>query len=423
MAATEQGTGRGQPDAPEATEVARGAQQPGAAQDRRVAAARAPVRVPGLGSDRFTAIYRIAQPPEDAAEAAEKLCVEQTVEFPADLLPPGDIPDQIVGRVESLLARNDGATEVRVSFARAIAGRGLAGLLNVVFGNISLVPGVRLERLELCDAQLQARSGPRFGTSGLRALWDAERRALVCTAVKPMGLSPAALADLAHRLALGGVDLIKDDHGLNDQPFCPFEERVTRCAEAVAEANQRTGGRTRYAANVTAPPAEVHDRARFAVQAGAGALLICPGLTGFDTMAALAADDSLGVPVLAHPALLGAYTVHSDHGLSHRFLYGELMRLAGADVSIFPNFGGRFSFSPAQCRDIMAGTTAALGPIRPILPSPAGGMRLDNVAQMRAFYGDDVMLLIGGDLHRHGDLIAACRRFCLEARRVGDADA
>ena len=57
-----------------------------------------------------------------------------------------------------------------------------------------------------------------------------------------MGLSATDLAELAYRFALGGIDLIKDDHGLTNQPFCPFEERVRRCAEAVARRTARPAG-------------------------------------------------------------------------------------------------------------------------------------------------------------------------------------
>ena len=97
--------------------------------------------------------------------------------------------------------------------------------------------------------------GPRFGRAGIRALLDVADRPLLGTALKPMGLSAADLADLAYQLALGGVDIIKEDHGLTDQPFAPFDERVPRCAEAVALANRQTGYRCLYVPNITAPAA------------------------------------------------------------------------------------------------------------------------------------------------------------------------
>ena len=109
-----------------------------------------------------------------------------------------------------------------------------------------------------------------FGRAGLRELTGAADRPLLSTALKPMGLAPADLAELAYRFALGGIDLIKDDHGLTNQTFCPFEERLARCTEAVAKANRETGGRSIYLPNVTAAPEEMRRRARLANQAGAG---------------------------------------------------------------------------------------------------------------------------------------------------------
>ena len=58
----------------------------------------------------------------------------------------------------------------------------------------------------------------------------------------------------------------------------------------------------------------VHARAMFAKAAGAGAVLMLPGLTGFDSMVQLARDDAFALPILAHPAMLGS---HVRAGFSH----------------------------------------------------------------------------------------------------------
>jgi ribulose-bisphosphate carboxylase large chain len=71
-----------------------------------------------------------------------------------------------------------------------------------------------------------------------------------------------------------------------------------------------------------------------------------PGITGFDSMVQLAKDDEFALPIIAHPALLGS---HVRAGFSHQVLFGTLCRLAGADASIFPNYGGRFGFSQVGC--------------------------------------------------------------------------
>lgn len=372
---------------------------------------RNPVRVPTCG-DRIVARYGIDAPPDEAFAIARDLCVEQTVEFPADLLPPGDIPTNIVGHIECLRDLPDGATEAVVDYAVETVGAELSQLLNVLFGNSSLKPGIRLNSFELPDSLLASFLGPRFGRVGLRRLFDAPDRPLICSALKPMGLGPAALAELAGQFARGGVDFIKDDHGLADQPFCRFEQRVGRVAEAVAKANAETGGRTRYAPNVSAPHDQMPQRARFARENGAGGLLVAPGLVGFDAMRRLAEDDAIGLPVLGHPALLGSFVTSPKQGIDHSALFGQLFRLAGADATIFPHHGGRFSFSARECQRLVAGTRVAMTGIAPIFPVPAGGMALDRFDEIRAFYGRDVMLLIGGNLHRHPDgLEAACRAF------------
>ena len=376
-----------------------------------------------LSGDRFAATYRLRGSEDEAAATAADICIEQTVEFPADLVERADIRDQVFGRVRSLRRIDGECCEAVIEFAVEIAGGELTQLLNVLFGNISLEPGIRLVGLDLPPSLLRSFAGPRFGRRGLRALLGAGARPLVCTALKPMGLSPTELADQAHRYALGGIDLIKEDHGLADQPFCPFEERVQRCAEAVERANRESGSGCLYLPNVTAPADRVVDRARFARDAGAGGLLVAPGLTGFDTMRRLAADDDIDLPILGHPALLGGLGLRPDEGMSHGVLYGLIQRLAGADGCIFPSYGGRFSFTPDDCLDLVHGAGADLGDLRRLFPVPAGGMSLQRVPEMVRFYGRDVILLIGGDLHRHGpDLTASCREFSRLVRDVPATD-
>lgn len=364
-----------------------------------------------LSGERFAATYRLRCSPEEAEARARAIAVEQTIEFPAELVRDAAIRDQIIGQVAEIRLLGPQQVEVVIEYAVECAGRELTQLLNVLFGNVSIQPGVRLVDVALSPTLAALYPGPRVGQAGLRerlGVWD---RPLLCTAIKPMGLSPESLAELAYQLARGGMDLIKDDHGLADQPFCPFAERVARCAEAVARANAETGGDALYLPNVTAPTGVSQERAHLAKAAGAGGVLFAPGLGGFDMLRALSQDDALDLPILAHPALLGSFTAHPDHGLSHRVLYGQLMRLAGADASIFPSWGGRFAFTRDECLDLVAGATEPLAGLKPIFPTPGGGMRLDRVGELLEVYGRDCILLIGGDLHQGGRLVENCARF------------
>ncbi|MCA9920425.1 MAG: hypothetical protein KC445_20860 [Anaerolineales bacterium] len=365
-----------------------------------------------LSGERFTIIYKISGDEATARAKAEDICIEQTIEFPAALIGEDDIREQIFGRVDSFTPLDVGHFEVAISYAVEISGFELTQLLNVIFGNISIKPGIRVERLMLPESLLAAFKGPRFGRTGLREFLGVGERPLLCTALKPMGLTAQGLAEYAYQFALGGIDMIKDDHGLADQSFSPFEARVTLCAEAVARANAETGFNSVYVPNITAPIDQMMAKAQFAKQAGAGGLLISPGLAGLDSLRQLADADEIALPILSHPAFLGSYVIHPDSGISHYALFGQIVRLAGADATIYPNYGGRFSFSQAECQSIVEGTAVSMHHLKPIFPAPGGGMRIDRVAEMRQFYGSDVVYLIGGDLHRRGeDLVANGRSF------------
>jgi ribulose-bisphosphate carboxylase large chain len=364
-----------------------------------------------FSGDRFSVTYRLFGGEKDARAKAEDICIEQTVEFPADEVPEGIIRDHVFGRIESFERYDNESFKAVISYAVEIAAGELTQFLNVVFGNSSIKPGIRVEHLDLPESLLRSFKGPRFGRAGLRSLLNVPTRPLLSTALKPMGLSSQELADLAYRFALGGMDIVKDDHGLTDQSCSPFEERVERCAEAVRKGNQETGQRSLYIVNITAPNSEVMKRAMIAKNAGAGGLMVAPGLIGFDLMRELAEDNSFALPVLTHPALQGSF-VTGKGGISHGVIFGQLARLAGADATIFPNFGGRFSFSREECKEIADETLASMGHLKPIFPAPGGGMNLDRVPEMIETYGRDVIFLIGGGLFKHSpDLVENCRHF------------
>lgn len=363
-----------------------------------------------LSQKRFSVVYRLAGPEKEAYEKALDICLEQTVEFPDALVPSGMIREHILGRIEDFTPRPEGGFTAVISYAQELAGGDLTQLLNVIFGNISIKPGIRVERLDLPDDLLRRFRGPRFGRRGVRDRLGVFGRPLLCSALKPLGLSAAGLAELAYRFALGGIDIIKDDHGLADQEFADFRRRVELCAAAVERANRETGGSSLYMPNVTATFEAILDRARFAKEHGAGGLLIAPGLTGLDAMRRLADEDEIALPVFSHPAFLGTFVLHPESGVSHRVMFGQLARLAGADAVIFPNFGGRFSFTPEECRSIVSGTEMPMDPLAPVFPCPGGGMSLQRIPEMLAIYGRDVVFLIGGGLFTHGpDLIENCR--------------
>jgi ribulose-bisphosphate carboxylase large chain len=299
-----------------------------------------------------------------------------------------------------------------ISYANSSSGFELTQWLNVIFGNSSIKAGIKVMELSPSAALLAHFPGPRYGIAGLREIVGVAEKPLLCTALKPMGQSPTQLAQMAYQFAKGGIDIIKDDHGLSDQPFCPFKPRVEACAHAVAQANRESGRQCIYVPNVSAGYAELLPRAYDAQQAGAGGLMVAPGLTGFDALHFLATAPNLKLPLLAHPALLGSFVTSPDNGIDHALLFGTLARMAGADASIYPNYGGRFGFSQTECERIAHACRTPLGNYPPIFPTPGGGMNLHRVPELLRFYGNDVLFLIGGALYsRSPDLSDNARYF------------
>jgi len=297
---------------------------------------------------------------------------------------------------------------VEIDYPGGVFDGGAAQLLNVLFGNSSLQPDVELLDVALPDRELARYGGPRFGIAGLRAAAGVADRPLTCAALKPIGLSPDEFAGLAEIFARGGIDVVKDDHGLADQPSAPFEERVRACQGALARVADATGRRTLYVAHVSGPPDRILAQIEFATEAGAGAVMIEPMIAGLPFFHDLV-RRRLEIPLLAHPALAGATRMAPD------VLLGRLFRLLGADAVIFPHPGGRFRYTEDICRRLADRMREPWNGLRSALPVPAGGMPVERVGEIVRFYGRDVMLLLGGSLYLAGEKLGDRTREFVEA--------
>ena len=362
---------------------------------------------------RFTVSYFVRAVDEAEARArALDIALEQTVEIPRNAVPKGYVEDEILGRLETLEKDPAGRPGflAGISYSEDDVGGDFLQFLNIVFGNSSIKPGLKVDDIGLSPGIRDLCRGPRHGIAGLRARAGIADGPLLMSAIKPVGLTTAALACLARDFALGGMHYVKDDHGLVDQKTSPFTERLRACVEAVGEANARSGGRATFVPNVTGPATVIIERAKKAQEAGAGAVMIAPALAGYDVVRTLAADPDFTLPIVSHPAFSGANVVSPDCGFSHRAFFGTLHRLMGADAVVYPNFGGRFGFTRDECLSIAHACAADMGGPKAIVPAPGGGMTFARVPEMRETYGNDVMYLVGGALLQEPDLVAACQR-------------
>lgn len=162
------------------------------------------------------------------------------------------IAERILGHVEDIRKAQPGVYYAVISYLPEAVESDFTEFLNMLFGNVSLLPGIRLMSIELPEAMESTFNGPKFGQTGLRELCGVPRGPILMSAVKPLGRSAEELARMAGELALGGCPIIKDDHSLFDQRWAPFADRVRAMADAVHDANAQTGGHS--STWQTAPP-------------------------------------------------------------------------------------------------------------------------------------------------------------------------
>jgi ribulose-bisphosphate carboxylase large chain len=351
------------------------------------------------------AVYHVRCEAHAIEERARAIAVEQSVEMPVAAIDDAFVREEIVGQVAGIRELAHGSFEVRISLAGATVGGDPGQLINMLFGNTSLHPDVALHDVELPPDLVTMFGGPRHGLSGLRRRVAAPARALTCTALKPQGLPAGRLAALARRFAQGGIDYVKDDHGLADQAYSPFAERVA----AIATALRQAGATTHYVPSLSGDLDAVRGQIALARGAGIDTVMAAPMILGLANFHRLVREFS-DIAFIAHPTLAGA-------AMAPPLLFGKLFRMLGADAVIFPNHGGRFGYSAQTCRQLAATALSDWHGLRPCVPVPAGGMTRDRVPEMLDFYGTDIMLLIGGALLEAGpQLETATAAFVAEVR-------
>jgi ribulose-bisphosphate carboxylase large chain len=339
---------------------------------------------------RLAVIYHVRSDARAIEARAQAIAVEQSVEMPLSAIEDRQILDEIVGRVEDITALSPGRYAVRIALSRATIGEEPGQLINMLFGNTSLQEDVILHDAELPSDLVTRHGGPTFGLAGLRARAGAGNRALTCSALKPQGLSPGRLAQLAARFARGGIDYVKDDHGIADQAYSPLAARCAAVAAALRAVERETGNRTRYVPSLTGDLDALRAQIAAAKNAGIDTVMVQPMIMGLSNFARLVAENR-ELAFFAHPTLAGTR-------IAPPLLFGKLFRMLGADALVFPNYGGRFGYSPDLCRELARTALADWHGLKPAVPVPAGGMTIDRVGEMLDFYGSDVMLLIGGAL-------------------------
>jgi 2,3-diketo-5-methylthiopentyl-1-phosphate enolase len=308
----------------------------------------------------------------------------------------------------------DRYADIRIAYPDANFSRDIPALLVTVFGKLSMDGKIKLTDLSFSSDFLSAFPGPKFGVQGVRQLLGVHDRPLLMSIFKSViGHDLSALREQFYLQAAGGVDLIKDDEILFENPLTPIEKRVEACMQAAAQAKRETGQELLYAVNLTGPTFGLLEQARKAIAAGANALLFNVLAYGFDALSELSRHPDIQVPIMAHPALAGAFYPSAYHGISANVLLGKLMRLAGADLVLFPSPYGSVVMPREEnmaIKEVLLTEQAdsyiyqpekdAL-PLKTSFPVPSAGIHPGLVPLILKDFGDQVIVNAGGGIHGH----------------------
>jgi len=366
---------------------------------------------------------------KDLQRKAEAIAVGMTVGSWTDL--PAAKQDELrpflgeAAGVQPLETLPNGETRgtITVSYPARNFTADIPSLLTGIFGKLSMDGKIKLVDVQFPESFLSAFPGPKYGIDGLRERLGAHGRPLLMSIFKScLGLPFDDLKTQFRAQALGGVDLVKDDEIFFADDRAPFLERIKAFGQIAAEAEQVTGKPMLYAANLTGPTHELLDRAKRAVEAGAHCLLFNVLAYGFDVLHRLAADPDVRVPIMAHPALAGAFYPSPDYGIASPLLLGKLMRVAGADLVLFPSPYGSVALDKGEALQLAANLTETREGLRRSFPVPSAGIHPGLVPQLFADFGTDQVVNAGGGIHGHpGGATAGAQAFvaAMEAAAAG----
>ena len=278
----------------------------------------------------------------------------------------------------------------------------IPSLLTMLFGKVSLDGRIKLLDVKLPPEMLAQTPGPKFGVAGMRRATRVIGRPLAMAIFKPcVGLTAEELGDMFYKTALGGADLIKDDEILPDIAIAPAENRLEACLAASDRASRETGQKTLYAINLTGRLDSLHAKARRLASQGANCFLLNVLSYGYGALEMLARDAQLKVPVMAHPALAGGISSSPEYGISYKVTLGTLMRIAGADIVLFPSSYGTMALPQEEAFSIRDALTRPMDAVPAALPGPSAGIHPGLVPQIIRDYGRDVIVNAGGGVHGH----------------------
>jgi|UniRef100_A0A7C3QWG0 ribulose-bisphosphate carboxylase large chain len=275
----------------------------------------------------------------------------------------------------------------------------LYGLLLSIAGEISclnILKTIELTDFVLPSSLVDRLPGPRFGLEGIKKARKNVERPLFITVIKPsQGLSPAEYGKIAYESLVGGMDVVKSDE-LLQEPRGRYVDRLKSALEAARRAESETGEPKWVMMHTVDLPSQMRERFLEGARLGSRIAMLSPAASGFPMLEELARLEK--APIMAHMAMSG-WLWHKD-GMSVRS-WSKFMRLAGADIVLYPALEGTLKSSRRDLKDVHDACLVPMGNARKSMIAVGGGMHAGTMGVHHKMFGADFVYLCGGGVCAH----------------------
>jgi ribulose-bisphosphate carboxylase large chain len=281
----------------------------------------------------------------------------------------------------------------------------MPNILSSVAGNVfglKALKNLRLTDIKLPVKLVKSFKGPKFGIQGIRSLLKIPERPLVGTIIKPkLGLKTKDHAKVAYEAWAGGCDVVKDDENLSSQQFNPFKERVVKTLESRDKAEEETGERKVYMANITGETETMLKRADYMLDHGGRYVMVDILTCGWSALQTLR-DQDFELVIHAHRAGHASFTKNPKHGIAMRAI-AKVARVIGVDQLHVGTIVGKMSENKEEVLENIDALKIDMAGLKRVLPVASGGLHPLLVPALMEYFGKDFVMQAGGGIHGHTD--------------------
>jgi len=281
----------------------------------------------------------------------------------------------------------------------------MSQIYSSIAGNIfgmKEIKNLRLEDVQFPKKLAKSFQGPQFGIAGVRKILHIKKRPLCGTIVKPkLGLTSKQHAKVAYEAWIGGIDIVKDDENLTDQPFNKFKDRIKETIKMKEKAEKETGEKKVYMPNVTAETSKMLERAKFVKDCGNEYVMVDILTVGWAGLQSLRSElGQLKLALHGHRAMHAALTRNPRHGISMKVL-AKSARLIGVDQLHVGTAVGKMAEKREAVKENIGALTEPFYGIKATFPVCSGGLHPGHVPKLVKYFGKDIIIQAGGGVHGH----------------------